>query len=61
VDGNVLNFEVLHHKKHGGSELGPNRKYRLEAIGGDQARFREAGTPDDISGHGLKLARNVNQ
>jgi hypothetical protein len=55
VDGNILTFEVPHHKKHGGTELGPNKKYRLEVIAANEARFREAGDPTDLPGRGLKL------
>ncbi|MDQ2839916.1 MAG: hypothetical protein M3Y72_02520 [Acidobacteriota bacterium] len=61
VDGNVVSFEVLHHKQHGGSELGPNKKYRLEFTAENEARFREAGGPSDIQGQGLKLTREVNR
>jgi hypothetical protein len=57
VEGNIVTFEVLHHKKHGGSELGANKKYRLEVTGADEARFREAGKPGDTPGGGLKLTR----
>jgi hypothetical protein len=60
MNGKILNFEVLHHKKHGGSELGPNKKFRLEVTGAKEARLREAGTPDDIPGHGLKMTRKMN-
>jgi hypothetical protein len=58
VDGNTVTFEVLHYKKHGGSELGPNKKYRLEVTGAHEARFREAGKPGDTPGCGLKLTRS---
>jgi hypothetical protein len=61
VDGNILTFEVLHHKTHGSSELGPNKKFRLEVTAEDEARLREAGDPTDVQGHGLKLTRKVNQ
>jgi hypothetical protein len=61
VDGNILTFEVLHHKTHGSSELGPNKKYRLEVTAEDVARLREAGDSIDIQGHGLKLTRKVKQ
>src|SRR5437763_15711643 len=29
LEGSVLTFETIHYKKHGGSELGPNNKYRV--------------------------------
>jgi hypothetical protein len=60
MSGNTLNFEVLHHKKHGSGELGPNKKFRLEVTGANEARLREAGTQDDIPGHGLPLVRKPN-
>jgi hypothetical protein len=40
VDGNFLTFEVLHHKRHGGPELGPNKGYRMELKGKDEMFFR---------------------
>jgi hypothetical protein len=40
VDGNFLTFEVLHHKRHGGPELGPNKNYRVEVTGKDEIFFR---------------------
>jgi len=40
VEGNILTFEVLHHKRHGGPELGPNKKFRLELTGKDEMFFR---------------------
>jgi hypothetical protein len=61
VEGNILSFEVRHHKEHGSVEFGPNKKFRLEVTGADEARFREAGKPDDIAGHGLKLVRRASR
>jgi hypothetical protein len=40
VDGNFLTFEVLHHKHHGGPELGPNKRYRMELTGKEEMFFR---------------------
>lgn len=59
INGDTLTFEVVHHKTHGSSELGPNKKFRLQVTGTNQALFREAGKPDDAPGHGLKLVREV--
>jgi hypothetical protein len=61
IDGNILSFEVLHHKQHGSAELGPNKKFRLEVTGANEARLREAGKPDDMPGHGLKLVRRMSR
>src|SRR5947209_20593913 len=32
LDGRVLTFESIHHKKHGSPELGPNNKYRVTFV-----------------------------
>lgn len=40
VEGNVLTFEVIHHKKHGSSELGPNTRFRMELTGADAATLQ---------------------
>jgi hypothetical protein len=55
VEGKILTFEVQHHKKHGGSELGPNIKYSVELTGANEARLRQVGDPK--AGDGLKLTR----
>ena len=56
VDGNFLTFEVLHHKRHGGPELGPNKKYRMELTGKDEMFFRNVeGLTEDPKD--LKLTR----
>jgi len=55
VEGKILTFEVQHHKKHGGTELGPNIKYSVELTGANEARLRQVG--DAKPGEGLKLTR----
>jgi hypothetical protein len=55
ADGKILTFEEQHHKKHGGTELGPNIKYSVELTGANEARLRQVGDPKD--GEGLKLTR----
>lgn len=40
LEGNVLTFETIHHKKHGSPELGPNNKYRVEFVGANEARIQ---------------------
>ncbi|MDP8979720.1 MAG: hypothetical protein M3O35_03905 [Acidobacteriota bacterium] len=57
VEGKILTFEVHHHKKHGGTELGPNIKYNVELTGANEARLRQAG--DAKAGEGLKLIRQT--
>jgi hypothetical protein len=57
VEGNMLTFEVQHHKKHGGTELGPNIKYSVELTGVNEARLRQLGDPK--AGEGLKLLRRT--
>jgi hypothetical protein len=39
VEGQVLTFEVEHHKCHTCKELGPNAKFRMELAGSDEARL----------------------
>jgi hypothetical protein len=56
VDGKVLAFEVLHHKSHGSSELGPNVKFRMELTGSDEAALRKVEDGSD-AGPGTKLTR----
>jgi hypothetical protein len=55
AEGKILTFEVQHHKKHGGTELGPNIKYSVELTGANEARLRQVGDPK--AGDGLKLTR----
>jgi hypothetical protein len=43
VEGDVLKFEVPHHKQHGGSEYGPNVKFELKLTGVDQASLHRLG------------------
>src|SRR6266404_6011895 len=43
VEGKILNFEVQHHKKHGGTELGPNIKYSVELTGANEAPIAPSG------------------
>ena len=57
VEGKVLTFEVQHHKKHGGTELGPNIKYSVELTGANEARLRQVGDPQ--ASEGLKLIRRT--
>lgn len=52
--GKVLTFEVRHHKSHGSSEYGPNKKFVFELTGPKEARFRE---PGGAEGSGLLLTR----
>lgn len=59
VEGGILTFEVLHHKRHGSQELGPNKKFRLELTGANEARLCQAGDAGDIPGSGLKLTRRT--
>jgi hypothetical protein len=56
VEGKILAFEVLHHKTHGSSELGPNAKFRMELTGANEAVLRKT---DDQSqaGKGVRLRR----
>ena len=54
----VLTFETIHHKKHGGPELGPNNKYRVDFVGTNEARLKIL--KDQSQGDespGLKLTR----
>src|SRR6478672_6604620 len=47
LEGKVLKFETIHHKKHGSEELGPNNKYRVVFVNGEarlqiiNGQFRE--------------------
>jgi hypothetical protein len=55
VEGNILTFEVLHHKTHGSSELGPNMRFRFEVTGANEAYIHEAGDSSDAPRHRMKL------
>jgi hypothetical protein len=55
VKGRILEFEVIHHKSHGSSELGPNAPFRMELKGSDSAILHK--TDEPITGPGLKLTR----
>jgi len=37
IEGRILTFEVIHHKRHGSSELGPNVRFRVELTGENEA------------------------
>jgi hypothetical protein len=61
VEGNILTFELQHHKCHGCAELGPNRKFRVELRAPNEARlwmWENQDAPKD-PGPGLKLERQV--
>ena len=57
VEGNFLTFEVLHHKRHGSPELGPNNKYRVEVTGKDEMFFRNVEGRPKEDPKDLKLTR----
>jgi hypothetical protein len=61
VDGNILTFELQHHKCHDCTELGPNRKFRVELTEPNEARLWmwENQDPPKDPGLGLKLVRRV--
>jgi hypothetical protein len=56
VKGKSLSFEVLHHKRHGSPELGPNAKFRIELTGPGQAALFKTDEASD-GGPGLPLIR----
>jgi hypothetical protein len=56
IKGKSLTFEVTHHKRHGGSELGPNVQFRMELTGADTAALYKTDEAPD-GGPGLKLTR----
>jgi len=56
VKATSLTFEVIHHKHHGSSELGPNAKFRVELIDRDNLALFKTDEASG-SGPGLKLAR----
>jgi hypothetical protein len=59
LDGSVLTFETIHHKRHGSPELGPNNRYRVTFIGPNEARLQvfRYGAPENDAQPGLKLIR----
>jgi len=57
VEGNFLTFEVLHHKRHGSPELGPNKKYHIELTGNDEMFFRNVEARPKEDPKDLKLTR----
>jgi hypothetical protein len=61
VEGNVLTFELQHHKCHDRTELGPNQRFRVELKSPDEARLWMWDTPEmpKEPGPGLKLERRV--
>jgi hypothetical protein len=61
VEGNILTFELQHHKCHNCTELGPNQKFRVELKEPNEARlwmWENQDAPKD-PGPGLKLERRV--
>jgi hypothetical protein len=61
VEGNILTFELQHHKCHNCAELGPNQKFRVELKEPNEARlwmWENQDAPKD-PGPGLKLDRRV--
>ena len=50
-------FEVLHHKRHGDPELGPNKKFRMELTGKDEMFFRNVEGQPKEDPTDLKLTR----
>jgi hypothetical protein len=59
VEGNILTFELQHHKCHTCAELGPNQKFRVELKEPNEARLWMWDTQDAPKdpGPGLKLER----
>ena len=55
MDGKLFIFELKHHKQHGGTEYGPNKKYSVALSGDKEARLKEVGAAD--TGQGLKLTK----
>jgi hypothetical protein len=56
TEGKMMTFEVTHHKSHGSSELGPNVKFRVQWINGQELRLFKV-DPATEPGPGLKLTR----
>lgn len=55
VEGNILTFDCLHHKTHGSSELGPNKRFRFEVTGANEAYIQEAWDSSDAPRHRIRL------
>jgi hypothetical protein len=56
TEGKTMTFEVAHHKSHGSPEFGPNVKFRVRWISGQELRLFKV-DPDTEPGAGLKLTR----
>ena len=58
LEGKVLTFETIHHKKHGSPELGPNNKYQVTFVDANEARLKIiTEEKQDDGSSGLKLTR----
>ena len=57
LEGRILTFETLHHKKHGSPELGPNNKYRVKFVSDKEARLQIVNEETKQDDSGLKLTR----
>ena len=57
LEGRTLTFEILHHKKHGSPELGPNNKYRVDFVSPTEARLHQVNETPRADDAGLKLVR----
>ena len=57
LEGRVLTFETIHHKKHGSPDLGPNNRYRVHFVAANEARLRILNDRPQEDGSGLKLTR----
>ena len=57
LEGHTLTFETIHHKCHDCTELGPNNKYRVDFVGGNEARLRILKDQTKEGDPGLKLTR----
>ena len=55
VEGKFLIFEVRHHKQHGGTEYGPNKRYSVEVTAEREGRLREI--TDNKPSDGVKLTK----
>ena len=59
VQGNILTFELQHHKCHDCAEFGPNQKFRVELKEPNEARLWMWENAPKDPGPGLKLERKV--
>jgi hypothetical protein len=59
LQGTVLTFETIHHRRHGSAELGPNNKYRVAFLRPKEARLQvfRYGSKENGAAPGLKLIR----